>query len=880
MDTTAGQVEFFIIADTAVGAALADTIDAIAGQTDPNWRLTVVADTGAPGPMFRDFEQLRWIECPHPSSAEALKHCRNAPQDWVCVLRAGEIVDNSLVETVRDRAGRRPELRMVYTDHMEAGEESGGRSAHYKPEFNKELLRSMPYMGRACLIRQDALSEARQARLEDIADVYDATLRIVDQFGEHSVGHIAKLLLTLAPDLEDAATWNAVSEALVAHLARNQLDASVEHGLVVNTCRVNYRHKTRPLVTIIIPTRDHCELLRACIEHLISKTSYENYEVLVMDNGSEQPDTLEYFKQLRADARVSVVRHEGEFNFSAINNAALVHARGEYLLLLNNDTVVVQEDWLDRMLAQGQRAEVGVVGARLVYPDQTLQHAGIILGMGENGVAEHPFRGKPLTASGYMKRAQVAQELTAVTGACLLIRRSVYEEVGGLDEEALAVMYNDVDLCLKVRDAGYRVIWTPYATLLHYGSASLNEGHYHNARNVTQARDEVAVMIGRWLPKLARDPSYNPNLSLGHSAYDVDREVAAGWDEKAEGPRIIGMGLGSLGSLRHRLTIPLDVLQRRGQAATHAVPVYDDRVRVASVAELAREAPDALLAHNALHEVQLEALENYRRFNKGVLLAFGQDDLMIELPHYNEFRKQLYPDIRQRLRRAMRACDRLIVTSEALADAYRGWAEDVAVVPNYLDGDVWGHLRSLRRQGSKPRVGWAGAQQHSGDLEVIFDVVKETAEEVQWVFFGLCFKEWAEYGVEVHDPVDFDRYPETLAGLNLDLAVAPLAHNRFNQCKSNLKLLEYGALGIPVVCTDIDPYRTGPVARVRNTKTAWLNAIRERSNDLDAAAREGDVLRNWVIGHWMLDDNLERWLHALGATEGDTTVGRVAGVRG
>jgi hypothetical protein len=165
-------------------------------------------------------------------------------------------------------------------------------------------------------------------------------------------------------------------------------------------------------------------------------------------------------------------------------------------------------------------------------------------------------------------------------------------------------------------------------------------------------------------------------------------------------------------------------------------------------------------------------------------------------------------------------------------------------------------------------VGWAGAQQHTGDLELIFDVVKETSDEIQWVFFGLCFEEWLPYGVEAHDPVDFDLYPTTLAGLNLDLAVAPLAHNRFNQCKSDLKLLEYGALGIPVVCTDIDPYRNAPVTRVRNTKHAWLQAIRERIHDLDAAARDGDELRRWIFEHRMLDQHLDQWLDALSPASG------------
>jgi glycosyltransferase involved in cell wall biosynthesis len=266
--------------------------------------------------------------------------------------------------------------------------------------------------------------------------------------------------------------------------------------------------------------------------------------------------------------------------------------------------------------------------------------------------------------------------------------------------------------------------------------------------------------------------------------------------------------------------------------------------------------------HNTIYEGYMDAIERYKKLND-VFIAFGQDDLIFDLPAKNPFSKTVYKDAKKRLRRCLKAADRLVVTTAPLADALRGMAEDIRVVPNYLDEEIWGGLVSQRAVADKPRVGWAGALQHGGDLELLTEVVRQTADEVDWVFFGMCPAALRPYVKESHNPIEFARYPEKLASLNLDLAVAPLEHNRFNECKSNLRLLEYGVLGWPVVASDIAPYRDAPVCRVPNQPRAWINAIRERIHNLDAARREGDELRSWVRGNWMLQQHLGEWLAAL-----------------
>jgi hypothetical protein len=283
---------------------------------------------------------------------------------------------------------------------------------------------------------------------------------------------------------------------------------------------------------------------------------------------------------------------------------------------------------------------------------------------------------------------------------------------------------------------------------------------------------------------------------------------------------------------------------------------------VPSVTELARAGADTLLLHNTVHDIHLEALKLYRRHNRA-FLVFGQDDLMSQLPAKNPFAHTVFKDMKKRLRAAASLCDRLVVTTAPLAEALRELHDDIRIVPNYLERAVWGALAPVPRADGRPRVGWAGAQQHEGDLELLHEVVRATAGEVDWVFLGMCPEAIRPYVAECHAGVPFDRYPHKLASLSLDVALAPLEHHRFNQCKSNLRILEYGALGWPVLASDIAPYRGTPVTCLPNKPQAWIEALRSRIHDLHAARQEGARLRDWVRGHWMLEDHLDEWLLAL-----------------
>ena len=551
-----------------------------------------------------------------------------------------------------------------------------------------------------------------------------------------------------------------------------------------------------------------------------------------------------------------------------MNNLAAREAKGEYLLLLNNDTQIVQSEWLERLLSYGQRPDVGIVGARLVYPESgILQHAGVVLGM--SSIADHPFHNVlSISDPGYMNRAQVDQNYSAVTAACLLVRKSVYEQVGGMDEERLKVLFNDVDLCLKVRELGYKIVWTPYATAVHHGSTSLKSESadlMKLALGNERAKQERGAMMERWLPQLANDPAYNRHLSFKPPGYQVEGTVVIDWDTNLhDRPRILGSPL-SGGSGEYRVIAPFRALSRAGLAQCDVVQAGKMfQTRVLMPVEIERAKPDTLVLHSAIDDKQMEALALYQQYNQDVLRVLTLDDLLSQVPKDNSFYRYSYKDAKPRLRKALSFCDRLIVSTEPLAALCRPMIEDIHIIPNRLESSQWGNLRSLRRQGKKPRVGWAGAQQHKGDLALIVDVVKQTSAEVDWVFFGMCPVELRPYVSEFHDFVlSFYEYPAKLASLNLDLAVAPLEVHAFNEAKSNLRLLEYGILGWPVVCTDVYPYQDAPIKRVPNETSAWVDAIRERINDLDASAQEGDRLKAWVRQNYLLEDHLDQWLRAL-----------------
>lgn len=844
---------------------LADSIDALRHQLYRGWGLSIVAATPAPDDSFARHEMLEWVHTQPEALLDTVNGIvRESDADWFAVIEAGDSLEPHALLSVAAYFQQHSAWHYVYCDEDRIDARGFRSQPDFKPDYNMDLLRSTAYTGGFCLVSRELLTQTNGFQGEAGIWNYEMALRATECLGEDAIGHIPGLLFH-RHEINQArsqhpAMVEAAREALASHLERCKVPARVTDGITGGSFLVQYQHDESPLVSIIIPTKDRLDLIKPCVTSLLEKTTYPNFEVLVVDNNSSDPDVLCYLESLEAGAgRVNVLRYPHKYNFSAINNYAASHANGEYLLLLNNDTLVVQPNWLDRMVAHALRPEIGIVGARLVFPDQTLQHAGVVMGM--KGAADHVHLGVPLEEDGYMGRAQLVQNFSAVTAACLLIRRSIYEAVEGLDEKNFKVLFNDVDLCLKVSEQGYKIVWTPYATVVHYGSSSLKEETDPKRRR--ENFHDTLAMFEKWLAKMAHDPAYNRNLTLVDRDPVPETAIVPRWNQDFhDRPRLLGFPFDVWGCGEYRVHAPLRALHNNALAQTTCVPPADVK-RIPDIGELARLAPDSLLLQSFVHDYQILALEAYRKLLPDLFMVFELDDLKTDMPQKNPHARTMYRDIRKRLRKALGYCDRMIVSTESLADAYGKYVDDIVVVPNTIDITRWKDAVSQRQRGARPRVGWAGAQQHHGDLALLHEVVRELAGEVEWVFFGMCPKELRPWISEFHEGVKFEDYPAKLASMNLDLALAPLEHNKFNEAKSNLRLLEYGIMGWPVVATDIYPYQGAPVMRVANNPRAWIHAIREHVADPAASAQAGDRLRQWVLDNWLLERHLDAWLNAL-----------------
>jgi GT2 family glycosyltransferase len=421
------------------------------------------------------------------------------------------------------------EYDLAYSDEDHIDEFGRRYEPFFKPDWNPELLHSVNYLCHLTLVRRSLVERAGGFRLGfEGAQDFDLFLRISRDLPAHRVAHVPRVLYhwrsvegsTARSPGEKAYAESAGLAALREHVAAVDAHAVAMPGLLRTTYRVRWRlPEPTPLVSIIIPTRDRLDLLRQCLDSIRGRTVYPSYEIVIVDNESRQPETLAYLRDVQQSGNVRVLRYEGAFNFSAINNRAVAAAAGSVIALVNNDIEVIDGDWLDELVSHAVRPEIGAVGPKLLYRDRHIQHAGLVLGV--HRVAGHAFKHLPGDEGGANGRAMMTQSVSALTGACLVVRKAVYELVGGLDEVHLQVAFNDVDFCIKVSKAGYRNVYTPYARLYHYESAS--RGIDGSAERVARFNSEVDTMLDRWGETLENDPAYNPNLTV------VDEDFSLAW---------------------------------------------------------------------------------------------------------------------------------------------------------------------------------------------------------------------------------------------------------------------------------------------------------------------------------------------------------------
>ncbi|MCF0133381.1 MAG: glycosyltransferase family 2 protein [Blautia sp.] len=513
---------------------LRQMIDSLKDQTYTKWELCIA--NGSPEDMDMDRvlkeyadrdSRVRYKNLPdNLGIAENTNEAfAMASGDFIGLLDHDDLLaPNALYEIVK-KINENPDTEVVYTDEdkvtMDLGEHF---QPHFKPDFNLDLLRSNNYICHFLVCKRTLVEKTGGFRREfDGAQDHDFIFRCVEE--AKLVAHVPEILYHWRTHKESTAdnpvskmyAFDAGKRAIEAHLKRCNIPGTVSHTKDLGFFRVQYPVQGEPLVSIIIPNKDEKDTLKACIESIRSKTTYSNYEILIVENNSTTDEIFAYYRELSKEPDIRLLKWGKAFNYSAINNYAARRAKGDYYLFLNNDVTVLSEDWIQEMLGMCQRNDVGAVGVKLIYPDNTIQHAGCVIGIG--GIAGHMFVDMPANRTGYLHKASLIQDMSAVTAACMMMKRSVFEEVCGFAEE-LSVAFNDVDLCLRVNQRGYRVVYDPYVSLYHMESKS--RGAEDNKEKVRRFQTEIEYMRSHWIDILKKgDPYYNKNLSLTKWNYSL-----------------------------------------------------------------------------------------------------------------------------------------------------------------------------------------------------------------------------------------------------------------------------------------------------------------------------------------------------------------------
>ena len=506
---------------------LRETLQSLQSQIYQNWEACICIDgelNGAARNYLQGLAQsdARFLVTSNEDSAGIAGATNKAftltTGEWTTFLDHDDLLRPHSLAACVEVINQTPHAKLIYSDEDKIDEEGRRFDPYFKCDFSEELILSMNYFNHLTMIKTDELCKAGtwNSRLDGAQD-YDMVLRVLRNIEPETIVHIPKILYHWrASSHSEALTRNvkkhageAGAKAVKNYLQARDISADVRLCETSGYNRVNIATVETPKISIIIPTRNQKTLLERCVTSIFEKTTYPNFEIIIVDNGSDDLATKNYMADVAQDEAVTILKYDKPFNYSEINNFAVDNAQGDLICLLNNDTKVLTSAWLSEMQSWLQLPHIGCVGAKLLYPNLTVQHGGVILGIG--GVAGHSHKYFPGSELGYYGRLSVVQNFSAVTAACVMFRKADFLKVGGLNSKDLAVSYNDVDLCLKFGERGLRTVWTPYAELIHY--ESMSRGKNVSGEKRVQWSDEARYMRQRWENIIENDPYYSPNLS-------------------------------------------------------------------------------------------------------------------------------------------------------------------------------------------------------------------------------------------------------------------------------------------------------------------------------------------------------------------------------
>lgn len=829
--------------------ALSRSLKSISSQLYEHWHLHVLSLQ--PAPQIAS-SRLTWHTIiAQQATPFALQLVAASEYPWHTVINGGDQLADDALLFVGQQLLTDPQNSMVLCDGDRWLNDDTPEHTWLAPGFNPDWLRSTLHIGGLVVASTVLMSQALQDIGESPSNAHQiaVVLRAMEETGSNKPVHLPKIVLhRYAP--QQAIPLEFRADLLRAHLSRLGLAADLEHGLLDDSCRVLYKSEpANPGISIVVAAPDEPAALLRSVEAILSSSTNSLVSILLPRQPSMPAGLTDCLHQLAAlgvpNLRVVEVPDGSP---SATANRLADTTDDELLLFLDCGLIPHGENWLDSLLRHAQRPGIGAAGGRVVATDGSLQFGPIRLG--QMGVAATPHCNISADYTGNGGELLLEQNCSAVARACLMLRRQVFALAGGFNAERYPDAHADVDLCLRLQEQQLQIVWSPFSTVIASSTRT--------TPRFAPPQPGDTPLLEDWLRKVPIDPYFNQSLSRQFNRPQLENDAALAWDPLPWHPlpKVYVHPADFDGCGEMRISSPARTLSRSGAIQGGG------GVRFLGPWEIAAFAPDSVVIQRPFNDIALDWLASYRRYSNSFLI-YEIDDLISRIPPGNGSRADFPADIEARIAKGIGLCDRLVVSTKALAEAYGRYAKEVMVVPNLLDDLHWGALQASPVAGDKPRVGWAGSTSHGGDLAMIKDVIQTLTNEVDWVFLGLCPESLRPLIHEYHPAVAIGEYPAALAQLGLDIAIAPLEANAFNEAKSNLKLLEYGALGYPVVCSNVLPYQGDlPVVRVANTTQQWVAAIRRLVANPAERAALGQNLQTEVRSNWMIGARSAEWLAA------------------
>lgn len=787
---------------------------------------------------------VQWLPCdPRQPVAAINASLESSRSDWFMLIDAGEeFIAAGLLVTALDLLEAPESCLAVYADEALRGGD-GVVDIALRPDLNLDLLLAYPAsLARHWMYRREALVSV--CGFDDsCGGAFELAyqLRLISEQGVASIGHVSEPLL-IANEVRQSACADECA-VIDAHLhARGycQAQAIALEGEPARY-RIDYGHDRQASVSILIYLEGQLVHFQRCLESMLTQTPSVDYEILLIEPGCDDPALLEWLGLVEqmGEGRFQVLRFTPGQSRAAMCNAAAREARGEYLVWVDAQGAVLESGWLQALLNHAQRPEVGAVGGKLQGRDGSMRQGGLVLGLGGT-VDRTPECLSSRTAS-YIARLGLEQNCAAVGAECLMLSRALFLEADGFDTDPLLAPWTDVDLCLRLQQAGYLNVWTPHARLLL--DAVSDSG---------ASSEQEDALFARWLAQLARDPTYNVNFSLrADKAFALEKNDLSWHPLQGSVPKVLVVVTEQQAASDSRLIQPLRALREGGQIEGAAVR------DVLSPVEIERLAPTTVVLQRPLDDAGLLALSRLRAFSK----AFTVYDLDGYLPQMDLKSDYSAEELLERMRFGMMQADRVLVGTPALAELLQGQHDDIRVLESLLPAG-WGRIQSKRRTGPKPRLGWQGGK----DTDLLIDVLPALAGEVDWVVLGECPEPLRPLLTELHPGVEQHQLAAALAALNLDLALVPMAQTLGNACSGDLRVLQHAACGHPIICSRVPGFVGGdvlPLSRVSNQAQDWIRAIRLHLEDREASAALGDALQSTVRAQWLLEgERLDAWRRA------------------